>query len=484
VVNREFNCYIGDQNSNLLSYYLTIESLCFHTCGVHVVMIHIKKGLDLPITGKPAQKIENGPQVTKVGVTGFDFEGMKPSMDVKVGDSVKIGQPLFTCKKIEGVKYTSPANGTILEINRGERRVFQSVVIEVTGTEQVELKNYNGKDVKDLERDEVVALLNEAGLWNSLRTRPFSKAPALDSAPKSLFITAMDTNPLAPNPEVVINEDAEAFKYGAEVVSKLSDGATYICKEAGAKIDVPTTTKVEVKEFSGKHPAGNVGTHIHFVDPVHNQKTVWHIGYQDVIAIGKLFKTGKISTERVVSIGGPKSVNPTLVRTVVGAHLGEVTSGKVGSGEVRVVSGSLLNGRKMEGPFAYLGKFHNIISLLEEGRDREFLGWHMPGFDKFSLKRTFLHWLKPGQKFDFTTKLNGSKRAMVPIGSYEAVMPMDVLPTQLLRALACGDTDHAQELGCLEMDEEDLALCTFAAPGKVDFGPMLRRNLNTIEREG
>lgn len=447
-------------------------------------MIHIKKGLDLPINGKPTQKIEAGPQVTKVALTGPDYVGMKPTMLVQVGDTVKIGQPLFSCKKVEGVVYTSPANGKVIEINRGERRVFQSIVIEVTGNEQVELTNYTGKSVKDLSKEDVQNLLVESGLWTSLRTRPFSKAPAVGSEPKSIFITAMDSNPLTADPKVVIAENSEAFVAGAEVVSKLTDGRTYLCKAAGVDIATPATTKVEVKEFAGVHPAGNVGTHIHFIDPVHTNKTVWHIGYQDVIAIGKLFTTGKISLERVIAIGGPKAVNPTLVRTVLGAHLGEVTSGKVGSGEVRVVSGSVLSGRKMEGAYAYLGRFHNQISLLEEGREREFFGWHAPGFKKFSIKKTFLHWLIPGQTFDLKTATHGSSRAMVPVGSFEKVMPMDILPTQLLRALVTSDTEYAQELGCLEMDEEDLALCTFASPGKEDFGPALRNVLTTIEKEG
>jgi Na+-transporting NADH:ubiquinone oxidoreductase subunit A len=447
-------------------------------------MIHIKKGLDLPINGRPSQTIEAGPQVTKVALTGFDYVGMKPTMLVKVGDTVKTGQPLLSCKKVEGVLYTAPVNGKVIEINRGERRVFQSIVIEVTGNDHVEFSNFKKKDVKDLSKEEVQDLLLESGMWPTLRTRPFSKAPALKSEPKSIFITAMDTNPLAADPAVVIAEHSDDFVYGAEVVSKLTDGRTYLCKATGANIPAPSTTKVETKEFAGVHPAGNPGTHIHFVDPVNSNKTVWHIGYQDVIAIGQLFKTGKLHSERVVAIGGPKAVHPTLVRTVQGAHLGEVTSGKIGSGEVRVISGSVFNGRKMEGAFAYLGRFHNQISLLEEGRDREFFGWHMPGLNKFSLKRTFLHWLKPGQTFDMTTAIFGSKRAMVPVGSFEKVMPLDILPTQLLRAVVTTDTDYAQELGCLELDEEDLALCTFAAPGKVDFGPALRNCLTIIDKEG
>ncbi len=447
-------------------------------------MIHIKKGLDLPINGKPSQKIEVGPSVSKVAITGPDYVGMKPSMQVQVGDVVKTGQALFECKKVPGVIYTSPVSGKVVEINRGDKRVFQNIVIEVSGNDHVSFESYSGKAVKDLEKEDVVKLLVESGSWTSLRQRPFSKAPAIDSEPRSIFITAMDTNPLAADPKVVIDANSDDFVSGVEIISKLTDGKTFLCKAAGVSIPTPTTTKVEVKEFAGVHPAGNVGTHIHYIDPVSNSRTVWHVGYQDVIAIGKLFKTGKLSSERVVAIAGPKAVHPTLVKTIVGAHLGEVTSGKIGSGEVRVVSGSVLNGRKMEGVFNYLGKFHHQISLLEEGRDREFLGWHAPGLRKFSVKRTFLHWLIPGQTFDLTTKVHGSPRAMVPVGSFERVMPLDILPTQLLRSLVTNDTDHAVELGCLELDEEDIALCTFAAPGKVDFGPALRSVLTTIEKEG
>ncbi|MFG1510475.1 NADH:ubiquinone reductase (Na(+)-transporting) subunit A, partial [Halobacteriovorax sp. HFRX-2_2] len=312
-------------------------------------MIHIKRGLDLPISGKPSQKIEVGPQVTKVALTGPDYVGMKPTMLVQVGDEVKKGQALFSCKKVEGVLYTAPISGKVIEINRGARRAFETLVIEVSGNEQVTFENYKGTGVKDLAKEDVQALLVESGLWPTFRTRPFSKAPALASEPHSIFVTAMDTNPLAADPAVVIAEASEDFVNGVEVISKLTDGRTFVCKAAGANIPTPSTTKVETKEFAGVHPAGNAGTHIHFIDPVSANKTVWSINYQDVIAIGKLFATGELSTERIISIAGPASVNPTLVKTVPGAHLGEVTSGKVGQGEVRVVSGSVFSGRAMVG---------------------------------------------------------------------------------------------------------------------------------------
>lgn len=445
-------------------------------------MTHIKKGLDLPISGAPAQKVEAAASVKKVALVGADYVGMKPSMKVSVGDAVKVGTPLFECKKNPGLVFTSPTAGKVVEINRGEKRVFQSIVIEVSGNDHVDFENYKGKAVSELKGEEVKALLNEAGLFTALRRRPFSTVARLDEVPSAVFVTAMDTNPLAADPEVVLANYAEDFQAGLEVVSKLTAGKTFLCKKAGAKI--PTTSNVVVKEFSGKHPAGNVGTHIHFVEPVSMKKFVWHVGYQDVVAIGKLFKTGKLWTERVVAISGPHAKNPRLVKTVLGACLCELTKEEVLGGEARVISGSVLNGRKSENPFCYLGRYHNQVSILEEDREREFLGWHSPGFDKFSIKRTYLSWFTPSKKFDLTTKLHGSERAMVPVGMFEAVMPLDVLPTQLLRAVVTKDTDTAVELGALELDEEDLALCTFASPGKVDFGAALRENLTIIEKEG
>ncbi|OUR99866.1 NADH:ubiquinone reductase (Na(+)-transporting) subunit A [Halobacteriovorax marinus] len=446
-------------------------------------MIRIKKGLDVPLTGSPKQTIEAGPQVKRVALTGSDYVGMKPSMKVQIGETVKIGQVLFECKKNEGLAYTSPVNGKVVEINRGAKRVFQTLVVEVTGHEQIELTHYKKRSVSDLSSSDVRSLLLESGQWTALRMRPFSKVALLTDTPKAVFINAMDTNPLAANPDQVIGQYAEDFKAGVEVLSKLTEGKTYVCKAAGSKISTPTNVVVE--EFAGPHPAGLVGTHIHFLDAVHADKTVWHAGYQDVIAIGKLFTTGKIWSERVISVAGPKAKNPRLLTTTLGANVLDIVANEQESGELRIVSGSVLNGRKVEDAYIFLGRYHNQISILEEGREREFLGWQMPGLNKFSIKRTFVSkFFTPSKKFNMNTTTHGSARAMVPVGMYERVIPMDVLPTQLLRSLLTKDTDLAQQLGCLEFDEEDLALCTFASVGKKDFGPILRESLTIIEKEG
>lgn len=445
-------------------------------------MIKIRRGLDLPISGSPAQQIEDGPSIRSVALIGFDYHGMKPTMLVQVGDKVKKGQVLFTDKKTEGVKYTSPAAGTVSAINRGARRVFQSVVIEVEGDEEETFASYSSAELSGLSRDKVVENLVESGLWTAIRTRPFSKVPAVDAVPVNIFVSAMDTNPLAIDPSIVISEKASAFKDGLAVLAQLTEGKVFVSHAEGSSLDVPAG--VETECFGGVHPAGNVGTQIHFLAPVSATKVAWTVGYQDVIAIGELFVSGKLSSERVISLAGPQVEKPRLLRTQVGANLDELTAGQLNSGENRVVSGSVFGGRTSRGAVSYLGRYATQVSVLLEGRERPFLHYVGAGSNRFSKLPIYISKLFGSKRFDFTTSTNGSERAMVPIGVYERVVPFDVLPTQLLRALIVGDTDTAQKLGCLEFDEEDIALCTFVCPGKYEFGPILRDNLTQIEMEG
>lgn len=448
-------------------------------------MIRIKKGLDIPLSGAPKQSIETARNVKKVALIGPDYVGMKPTMKVQVGDQVKTGQLLFECKKNLGLKFTSPASGKVVSIDRGAKRAFETLVIEVQGDDHVSFENYQaGKSLEDLNYEEVRDLLVESGLWTSLRARPFSRVADIQTRPHSIFVTAMDTSPHAPDPKLIISENEEAFKDGIKAISKLTNGHIYVCQAENASVPVPDTNKIEVHEFSGPHPAGLVGTHIHFLDPVSVNKTVWHVGYQDVMAIGELFKSGKLRTERVISLAGPAAREPRLIRTRLGACLCDLTEGELLEGETRTISGNVLNGRTSTGSFCYLGRYHQSVSVLLEGREREFLGWHSPGFERFSVKRTFLSFFTPGKKFPMKTETHGSLRSNVPFYSYEKVMPLDILPTQLIRALLSRDTDQAQRLGALELDEEDLALCTFASVGKKDLGPVLRDNLTIIEKEG
>ncbi|WP_086931539.1 Na(+)-translocating NADH-quinone reductase subunit A [Agarilytica rhodophyticola] len=447
-------------------------------------MIKIRRGLDLPITGAPRQSIEDGASIRSVALLGSDYHGMKPTIAVKVGDKVKEGQILFSDKKNPGVNYTSPAAGTVAAVNRGYQRVFESVVIDVEGDEAEQFAQYDAAKLASLGRQEVVENLVNSGLWTAIRTRPYSKVPAIDSTPKAIFVAAMDTNPLAADPQVVLKEKDEAFQNGLALLSNLTEGKVYVCHAQGASIPACGLERVVYETFGGVHPAGNVGTHIHYLSPVSANSTVWTVNYQDVAAMGELFTTGKLHFDRVVSLAGPQVEDPRLVRTRVGANLEELTAGQVKSGENRLVSGSVFGGTVGKGPFAFLGRYHNQVSVLQEGRERPFLHYLTPGSDRFSALGIYISKLFSGKKFNFTTSTNGSERAMVPIGAYERVMPLDILPTQLLRSLIVRDTDMAQKLGCLELDEEDLALCTFVCSGKYEYGPLLRENLTQIEREG
>ena len=454
--------------------------------GFSAAMKRINKGLDVPIANPPEQKVYDGPEIRTVAVIGTDFIGLKPTMAVAEGDTVKRGTLLFTDKKNPGVKFTSPAAGTVQSVNRGAKRAFQSVIIDVQGDDAEQFKTVGNTDVTALSRDEVVENLVESGLWTSLRQRPYSKIPAVDSKPNSIFITATDTNPLCAKPEVIIAEREQDFRFGVQIIRRLTEGKVFLVSCPGVTLPGEELADVDDVEFEGPHPAGLVGTHIHFLDPVNENKQVWHINYQDVMAIGHLFLTGELDTRRVVSLAGPAVYKPRLVRTRLGACIKELTRGEFADGDVRVISGSVLSGRAVtEGPFGFLSRYHLQISAVLEGREREFLGWQKPGLDKFSLRKVFASaFLAPNQKFNFTTSTGGSKRAMVPIGMYEDVMPLDIIPTFLLRSLIIEDTDQASALGALELDEEDLALCTFVCPGKYEYGSLLRKSLSVIESEG
>jgi Na+-transporting NADH:ubiquinone oxidoreductase subunit A len=442
-------------------------------------MIEIKIGLDLPIKGSPRQEVTDTPAISRVAVLGSDYPSMKPTMLVREGELVKLGQQLFTDKKNEGVTFTSPGSGTVTAINRGERRLFQSVVISLDGKD--EAVDFGAEaNLELLTRDDVVRKLLDSGLWTAIRKRPYEKIPAIDAEPHSIFINAMDTNPLAADQMLAIDRAPSAFLDGITVVSLLTQGKVFVCRDEDSKFDAGTA---QVQIFGGPHPAGLVGTHIHHLDPIGEGKEVWHLSAQDVIAIGKLFTEGHLSVERIVALAGPSVVDPRVVVTRLGASLDELTEGALVEGLHRIVSGSLLGGRTARGPFSYLGRYHQQVSCLEEGTTRVPLGWLSPGKNKHSVLGIYLSKFTPKKLLDFNTNTNGSPRAMVPIGAYEKVMPLDILPTQLLRSLIVGDTDMAIKLGALELAEEDLALCTYVCPGKYEYGPILRDNLTMIELE-
>lgn len=444
------------------------------------MLIRTKKGLDLPINGKPEQVIHESSPIKSVALVSDDYPDIRPKLLVSEGDRVKLGQSLFIDKKTQ-IHYTSPACGIVHNINRGAKRVLQSIIIQIAGNEEESFDAYQHHQLGGLSTSSVKENLLASGLWAAFLTRPFSKNPDPETIPHSIFVTAMDTSPLAADPEVIIHEYQQDFMDGLTVVSKLADVKIFVCKTPSARIPVPVDDQILTIEFEGPHPAGLAGTHIHFLDPVNAEKTVWYLNYQDVIAIGKLFASGRLWTERIISLAGPQVLHPRLLRTRLGADTSALTADELKPGRNRVISGSILAGRHAKGPVAFLGRYHAQVSVIKEGGKREFMGWLRPGRQKFSNNNIFLSGFFRKQGFNFTSSQNGSRRAMIPLDNFEKIMPLDILPTPLLKALLVHDTETAQLLGCLELSEEDLALCSYVCCSKLDYGMELRTNLAEIE---
>ena len=455
----------------------------------------LRKGLDLPLAGEPEQHVVvPGPEISRVAVMGDDTPGVRARMAISEGDQVKRGQLLFEDRTRPGVRYTAPGAGRVAAIFRGHRRMLRSVVIQLTESERVgsptdadcvALETWREAGVADWTGEQVRALLVESGLWTALRQRPFGKVPLPESSPRALFVTAIDTNPCAADPDPLVQAAYDDFQRGLQAVSKLCDGPVYLCVRKGSEIRSWGDDRVSVEQFQGPHPAGNPGVHIHRLAPVSRHRSAWHLGYQDVIAVGRLLATGRLPVERVVALGGPMVKEPRLVQTRLGASLDELLRDGLLDGDVRVISGSVLSGKRAMGPeLGFLGRHHLQVSAVLEGRARRLFGWLAPGAEDFSATRTFVSKLMFWKRFDMTTDTNGSHRPIMPLGTYERVMPMDIVATYLLRSLVVGDIEQAEALGALELDEEDLALCTFVCPGKNEFGPYLRKNLERIEKEG
>ena len=445
-------------------------------------IFNLKKGLNIPVLGIPEQIIQGEKKPKSVAVLGPDYIGLKPKMLVSVGDKVKRGSPLFCHKDYPEISYVSPCKGKVKVINRGDKRVLLSVVIDVESLSDKGINIIKTHSNEKSQEQFVKKCLFDSGLWTSFLTRPYSKVPSSDSLPSSIFITAMDTEPLCPDAELIINHDLKAFNEGVKKISLLTKGKVFICTKNNSQLKF---NDFDTYEFAGPHPAGLAGTHMHFLDAPSAIKTVWSIGYQDVIAIGKLFLTGFIDVSRIVSIAGPHALKPRLVKTVLGASLDDILEGEYNKAEgCRVISGSILSGFHATNELAYLGKYSRQITIIKEDLEKHFFGWIKPQPNKFSVMPVLLSAFGFFKLFNLTSNLNGGRRAMVPTGVFETLMPQDFLPTQMLRALLVMDTDVAQSLGALELDEEDLALCTFACPAKYEYGSALRDSLQKIEKEG
>ncbi len=448
-------------------------------------MIRIKKGLDLPIQGRPSESITDLIRTRRVAITGLDYIGIRPSILVKVDDTVKEGDPLIASKEIPGVLYTAPAPGRVVEINRGPRRVLESLVIEVDETLGARtFTPMTDASLSTAKAAEIIQLLAESGLFTAFRERPFSHIPQLTARPHSIFVTSINSDPLGSNPEIVIARHIDDFSRGLTALTRITETEVYNVVHESFATALPVVAQCLPLKFGGKHPCGLAGTHIHLMDPAHEHKRVWHIAAQDVIAIGKLLATGKLWNERYVALGGPLVREPQIIHTTAGADISEIVTGRICEQPQRVISGSIFNGRKVEGALHFLGRYHTQIAVIAEDNERKILGWIRPGASQHSAGGTFLSRFLPRKLLNITTKRNGGIRPVVPLGIFEELMPLDILPTQLAKALLTQDINECLRLGVLELDEEDLALMTYSCSGKNDYGALLRQVLETIFKEG
>lgn len=434
-------------------------------------MILIKKGLNLPINGSPQSNVSDTPSVRKAALLGNDFIGMKPTMLSRVGDKVKVGQKIIEDKKNPGIFFTSPCSGTISDINRGDKRKFLSVEIDIDSKEEfIEFDTNNSP----------INLLIESGLFNSFRTRPFNRTPRVDDVPNCIFINACDTNPLSVSPSIIIEKNKKDFDRGVQFISSIFPVPTHLTYQDDI-IDY-NYDSVESHKFNGPHPAGLVSTHINTIYPVSIDRRVWTIGYQEVISIGFLLNNKKLRTHKYIALGGESVFNPSIVSARIGGDLTEITAGKI-EGDSRIISGSVLFGHDAKDVMSYLGFYDNQVSVIPNTPNDIFMNWIMPGKTLHSKLNVFISsFIKP-EKFTFNTSINGGNRAIVPVGSYEEIIPMNILVTQLLKALVVSDIEVATDLGMLELTAEDLALATYVCPSKYDYCSILMDNLNKVYEE-
>jgi Na+-transporting NADH:ubiquinone oxidoreductase subunit A len=434
--------------------------------------IRIRRGLDLPIPGAPVQTIEPAGRPRSVALLGDDFPNVRLALEVDVGDRVRVGESLATDRRNPAIRFTSPVAGRVAALHRGESRRILALEIEAAGSETVELQPAPGGDPAALSREQVSARLLESGDWVALRTRPFGRIPAPGSVPAAIFVRAMDSNPLAADAGVVLRGRSEDLRAGLAALSRLTDGRLYLCARPGAVPDEATVgvERLEHATFAGPHPAGLAGTHIHHLLPVSAERRVWYVGYQDVLAMGRLLRQGRPDPTRVVALAGPALRRPRLARTVLGASTEELVQGELAVEACRIVSGSLLSGRIAARPAGFLGRRHEQVCALPDRAPAP-----------VSAARRGLAAWGLGRRAHWTGERHGEPRAFYPLDRFDSAFPLRLPLAPLLRALAAGDDRAALSFGVLELEEEDLALCAYLCPAKLDYGPLLRGALGRLE---
>lgn len=448
-------------------------------------IIKINKGLDINLLGKADAKVTALPMADSYAVSPLDFEGVVPKLLVKVGEQVKAGDALFFSKNDPRVLFTSPVSGTVTAVNRGEKRKVLNVTVQPDATQS--FKEFNIPAIEKTSKEDATKLLLEAGLWPLIIQRPYGIIANPDDQPKAIFVSGFDSAPLAADIDVVLANDKANLQKGFDVLARLTTGKVHLSLNAKAENKVFEGLKgVEIHEFAGPHPAGNVGVQIHHIDPINKGEVVWTVSAQGVAMIGRLFATGKVDMTKTIALCGSQAEAPQYYTVIAGAAMDSILAGRVKAQKegdsVRVISGNVLTGTKVAAD-GYLTFYSNQVTLIPEGDKYELLGWAMPRFQKFSVSKAYFSWLCPKKKYDLDTNLNGGERPFVVSGLYDKYLPMDIYPVYLLKAILAGDIDKMENLGIYEIVEEDLALCEFVDPSKIEMQDIVRQGINQMIKE-
>ncbi len=444
---------------------------------------NLKKGFDIRLKGQAENRILDVAQPSLFALKPTDVIGIAPipKLRVKEGEEVRAGEPLFFDKPSPNIIYSAPVSGEIVEVRRGAKRAISEIVI--LPDSDIKYHEFGKMDPSAASREDIVNRLLEAGAWVLMRQRPFNVVPNPDLVPRDIFVSCFDTAPLAADQNYVIQGKEKYFQHGLNVLGKLTSGAVHLGVNATSAEVFKRAEGVKIHSFSGPHPAGNVGVHIHHVSAISKGETVWTVRPQDVAIIGKLFAEGIFDAERTVAFAGDELKTTGYVKTRIGASIKSVVENNLNHENVRFISGNVLSGTQISNE-GFVGLFDDLISVIEEGNKHEFLGWLFPSYPRPSLSRTFPSFLFPKREYHVNSNNHGEERAYVMTGQYEKVVPMDVLPQHLIKSILYQDFDQMEGLGIYELVEEDVALCEFVCTSKQPVQKILREGLDLVRIEG
>lgn len=446
-------------------------------------VIKLKKGLDIKLKGEAENVVKNIEKCSLYAIKPTDFRSLTPKLVAKVGDQVKAGDVLFINKYRPDIKFTAPVSGTIEAVTRGERRKLLEVVIKTD--DQIQYRDFGATDVNKLSRKEIIEKLLDSGTWPMIKQRPYDIIANPEDMPKAIFVSGFDTAPLAPDFDVTLTDEVLALQAGIDCLKVLcGKNVNLNLREGTPSTSVFTKLKnVEVNYFSGPHPAGNVGVQIHHLNPINKGETVWIVNAMDLVIIGRIFTSGKFDARKMIALVGSEVEKPAYYKTIVGAQIGSIVKGKLKNQvHQRIISGNVLSGDKVSEE-SYLGFYSNLITVIPEGDDYEFLGWATPGFNKFSISKSFPSFLFPNKKYSLNANYHGEERAYVVTGQYEKVLPMDILPVYLIKAILAEDLDKMEQLGMYEIAPEDLALCEFVCTSKTPVQQIVEQGIELMMKE-